>query len=395
MGQSLFREIDNDKCKREGGVSSKPGDTHFGDIHFYNDIINLWLDSVYSTPRCTTEFGVQSVPYNSTWLKWISSDQFFYYSGTFNNRQHSPGKVLSNLVMIFSHLPVPPSCANYTNGNISNCQAINGSQFLNRFAYLSQINQGITYKVQTEHYRRFRNLTNDKGEGHTMCSLYWQLNDVWAATTWSSIDFELKWKAAHYEARRFFDNLIVVLFVNGHDLGVTVVNDGVSQLKNAKIVVNQYAWSKGFEPVYNENQTMDISALSAQNVNFNGFDNKLSDGIDDYLFESYIEDDQGNQISRRNYLYPDEFYKVDIKNLGDVSVESVSSSDGSSYSIQITSTGLSPFTWIDLRSPYLGWFSDNAFTMTTSSKTVTLNLIHPQQLTKDDFIVCNVKNCGL
>ena len=53
-------------------------------------------------------------------------------------------------------------------------------------------------------------------------------------------------------------------------MGVTVVNDGVSQLKNAKIVVNQYAWSKGFEPVYNENQTMDISALSAQNVNFNG-----------------------------------------------------------------------------------------------------------------------------
>ena len=69
----------------------------------------------------------------------------------------------------------------------------------------------LNFRSQTQSSFRFRNLTNDKGEGHTMCSLYWQLNDVWAATTWSSIDFELKWKAAHYEARRFLDNLIVVL----------------------------------------------------------------------------------------------------------------------------------------------------------------------------------------
>lgn len=58
---------------------------------------------------------------------------------------------------------------------------------------------------------RFRNHTNEVGEGNTMCAMYWQLNDVWAAPTPSSIDFELKWKATHYEARRFFDQLIVAL----------------------------------------------------------------------------------------------------------------------------------------------------------------------------------------
>lgn len=40
-----------------------------------------------------------------------------------------------------------------------------------------------------------------------MCAMYWQLNDVWAAPTWSSIDFDLNWKPLHYAAKRFFSNV--------------------------------------------------------------------------------------------------------------------------------------------------------------------------------------------
>lgn len=56
---------------------------------------------------------------------------------------------------------------------------------------------------------RWRGIINKDGEGNTMCALYWQLNDVWAAPTWSTIDFDLSWKPAHYFARRFFDKTII------------------------------------------------------------------------------------------------------------------------------------------------------------------------------------------
>jgi beta-galactosidase/beta-glucuronidase len=42
-----------------------------------------------------------------------------------------------------------------------------------------------------------------------MCALYWQLNDVWAAPTWSSVDFDLRWKMAHHFVRRAFAPLLI------------------------------------------------------------------------------------------------------------------------------------------------------------------------------------------
>ena len=45
-----------------GGVDQSPNSETYGDVHFYNEFINLWKDSSYLIPRCATEFGVQSFP---------------------------------------------------------------------------------------------------------------------------------------------------------------------------------------------------------------------------------------------------------------------------------------------------------------------------------------------
>lgn len=49
-----------------------------------------------------------------------------------------------------------------------------------------QVMQAQCVKTQTEFYRRSQSEIID-GSGRTMGALYWQLNDVWQAPSWSSI----------------------------------------------------------------------------------------------------------------------------------------------------------------------------------------------------------------
>lgn len=51
---------------------------------------------------------------------------------------------------------------------------------------IHQVMQAQCVKAQTEFYRRSRSEII-QGKGHTMGALYWQLNDIWQAPSWSSI----------------------------------------------------------------------------------------------------------------------------------------------------------------------------------------------------------------
>ncbi len=67
--------------------------------------------------------------------------------------------------------------------------------------WLSQILQAMAMKYAVEHWRR--------NMPRTMGTLYWQLNDMWAAPSWASVDWKGNWKALHYMAKRFYAPLLV------------------------------------------------------------------------------------------------------------------------------------------------------------------------------------------
>ena len=58
-----------------------------------------------------------------------------------------------------------------------------------------------------------------------MGSLYWQLNDCWPVASWASIDYYGRWKALHYYARRFYDDVLVSPYLHDSQLDVFVVSD--------------------------------------------------------------------------------------------------------------------------------------------------------------------------
>ena len=67
-----------------------------------------------------------------------------------------------------------------------------------RVVHMSQVLQSTCLRAETEHYRRGRdNAARMSG------SLYWMMNDVWPAPSWSTIEYGGRRKFLHYEAKRY------------------------------------------------------------------------------------------------------------------------------------------------------------------------------------------------
>ena len=85
------------------------------------------------------------------------------------------------------------------------------------FLYVSQVLQAEGIKIGAEHFRRSR--------PETMGSLFWQLNDCWPVASWSSIDYDGRWKALQYYARRFYAPVLVSPHIEDGSVKVYIVSD--------------------------------------------------------------------------------------------------------------------------------------------------------------------------
>ncbi|NUQ16379.1 MAG: hypothetical protein HUU33_13780 [Flavobacteriales bacterium] len=80
--------------------------------------------------------------------------------------------------------------------------------------------------AQAEAYRQaiWAHIT---GGPHCMGTLFWQLNDVWAGPSWSTVDHTGTWKAAMYEVARSYRPLVMDLRTDGDTVAVAAWNEGV------------------------------------------------------------------------------------------------------------------------------------------------------------------------
>lgn len=128
----------------------------------------------YPRTRFASEYGFQSIPSINTILPVTETIADLNLDSNFmNHRQHLPLGTAFLKSLISKNFKIP---------EIQNSV----KDFIN-LIYLSQINQAVSVKLQTEFYRQSMSTLNEIGEGMTMGALYWQLNDVWQAPSWSSI----------------------------------------------------------------------------------------------------------------------------------------------------------------------------------------------------------------
>jgi beta-mannosidase len=185
-----------------------PDNPNNGDMHYWA----VWhqqapaSDYTLQFPRFMSEFGFQSFPEMRTIRSYAHQPEDFDIRSTVM-QAHQKNKGGNERILTYM------------------LREYNQPKDFESFVYLSQVQQAEIIKIGAEHLRRQR--------PRTMGSLYWQLNDCWPVASWASIDYFGRWKALHYYARRFYDDLLISPFLHDDKVDVYVVSDQLQPLSGS------------------------------------------------------------------------------------------------------------------------------------------------------------------
>ena len=193
-----------------GDYSDNWHDDTKGDMHYWS----VWhegkpFDGYYEvTPRFCSEFGYQSFPSLSAVEGYAPEDQ---RNLTAPVMEHHQKNKRGNTIII-------ESMSRY----------FRFPEGLGNMLYLSQVQQAYAIRTAVEYWRAQRPVS--------MGALYWQLNDNWPVASWASVEYSGKWKLLHYAAKRFFEPVHVVGYVNEGELAVRLCNDTADELAGECVI---------------------------------------------------------------------------------------------------------------------------------------------------------------
>ncbi|POR00832.1 hypothetical protein AU468_09290 [Alkalispirochaeta sphaeroplastigenens] len=221
----------------EGNFSDNWHDDSCGDMHYWS----VWHEgapfSAYYevVPRFCSEFGFQSFPSLSGIASFAGPDQWNPTAPDLEHHQRSPrgNAVVSETMTRYFRFPFT----------------------FQDFIYLSQVQQSWAIKSAVSFWRSRR--------PQSMGALFWQLNDLWPVVSWSSIEYDGRWKMLHHEARRFFAPRTLVCQVHQEAAEVWCINDGAEQLEGT-VVIRFLDW-RG-DPLREEVRVVGVLADSAREV---------------------------------------------------------------------------------------------------------------------------------
>ena len=154
-------------------------------------------------PRFMSEFGFQSFPSFET-LKYINQNDIIDLKtdAIKSHQKHAKGFELMEKYMKRDY-KIPSSDEDYV--------------------YVSQLLQAKGIVMGIEAQRR--------AKPYNMGTLYWQLNDVWPAISWSSIDYFGNWKALQYKVKNAFENVLISTIIENNNVKTFIINDTFDKIK--------------------------------------------------------------------------------------------------------------------------------------------------------------------
>lgn len=170
------------------------GDMHFWDVWHSGKSFNAYLNI---NPRFCSEFGFQSWPSFAEAKQFVPEQDWNVTSPTFEQHQKNPrgNSIITEMFTRYFRFP---------------------SGF-EQMLYLSQVQQAMAIKTACDHWRAISPVCRGM--------LYWQLNDNWPVSSWSSLEYSGRWKQLHYHAKRFFAPQYLVFSEHTGKLSLHLLND--------------------------------------------------------------------------------------------------------------------------------------------------------------------------
>lgn len=157
----------------------KHGSQHYWGVWHGNDPLE---DFARKAGRFNAEYGFQSFPEYSTLLQFSEPKDWDLDSEVM--RQHQKSYVGNK--MILKHTE----------------KRFGKPENFEDFVYLSQLTQAEAVGMAISSHRlQFPRVTG---------TIYWQINDCWPVSSWSSIDYYGNWKALHYRVKEDFENSTIL-----------------------------------------------------------------------------------------------------------------------------------------------------------------------------------------
>lgn len=154
--------------------------------------------------RFMSEYGFQSFPAMATLRTFAAEDDLALDSPVM--RHHQKSGIGSDLVQVHLERRYPRP------------------RTFDDLVYLSQLSQAYGVGLAITNHRM--------AAGHCAGTLYWQLNDCWPGPSWSSIDYQGRWKKLHYTARDLFAPATVLVDEAAEGrIRVVVANDRAEALR--------------------------------------------------------------------------------------------------------------------------------------------------------------------
>merc|ERR1711988_1129467 len=146
------------------------------------------------------------------------------------NRNHHPDGQMQITQPISMHFHLPAD----------------GPNSWQQFLWLSQLNQAVGYKTETEHFRRIRTLCSKDTPGCNMGRMYWQTNDIWQGASWAAMDYTGRYKMVQYFTQHFYAPVLISSYcIHYSKCAVYIINDmpddGV-RAGNGRIKLTLYSW---------------------------------------------------------------------------------------------------------------------------------------------------------
>ncbi len=309
------------------------GDAHLWGLPGGDHCVDSYLGS---RARFISEFGFGSLPSLESIATFAEPGDLNLTSPVMENHTKKQGAYASFLSMISHYFRMPETFA--------------------RTVWLSQVKQAYALQTVTENWHAQM--------PYTRGSMYWQLNQWWPVSDWSSIEHNGSWKPSHYAMRRVCKPLSASLSPAGQGKGrfFRVVWDLPLKLA-ATMRVSVRALDDGRE-VASFGAAVKFSGAGVKTLRLPDFtsDARARGGLAANACFAYAEvcgtDGLGRTHTFADAVFADLFRNCDIPDPG-LAVSEVRKLQDGSFDIGVSAKAPSFFTWLHVADDPLGRFDDN------------------------------------